>query len=125
MALSDGQEAAQDIADAMKEAGSTVVRTRPARKLTNGNFTKPSTATLQCIAQLLVSNPYPGAVNPFGMANQLTLDNHDILYFLPNADIKEMDIVTFDGHDRVASLVRTYPVSNVNVVRIAYFIRNK
>jgi hypothetical protein len=123
MALSDAQQAAIAIAAAIKEFGSNVVRTRPKRKLTNGSWQAESTATLTCMAQLLVSNPYPGAVNPFGMSNQMSMDNHDILYFLPDADIKEMDLVNFDGHDRVASLVRTYPLSNVNIVRIAYFLR--
>lgn len=122
---SEGLEAQADMIEAINQFGSDVTITREAYRDKRGAFHQKRVQTFKCMPDLLKRDTFPMVMQAIGVTNQSVLDNHDVFYFLPDADIQEQtDVMYFDGFNRPLALVKTYPIANVPVVKIAFAVRD-
>lgn len=124
MAISDGQDARNDLIEAIAEFGTSLTVLREARTL-NGIPKKASSRTLVFIPLLEASAIYPSMVSPLGLSNQGDISNHDVFYCHPDTDIVAVtDSIVFEGVSRTVTKVRTPVISGINVVRAVYVLKD-
>lgn len=121
--LSEAQEAADDIKEAIATYGTLLSRTRPSTR--NASVTTASsTRKINFLVELVKRESWVDGFQAYGVRNQNVPDNHDVFYCLPTEDVREGDTILFDGFNRVVTNAKTYPLSNINIVRICYVARD-
>lgn len=120
--ISEAQEAANDIKEAIATYGTLLSRTRPSTRKLEVR-TASNTKRITFLVELIKQQSWVDTFQPYGITNQNVPDNHDVFYCLPTDDIREGDTIFFDGFDRKVTNAKTYPLSNVNIVRICYVAR--
>ncbi len=121
--ISEAQEAANDIAEAIDTYGTLLFRTRPTTRKLDVK-TQTNRKKIKFLVELIKQQSWVDTFQPYGITNQNVPDNHDVFYCLPNADVREGDTILFDGFDRKITNAKTYPLSNVNIVKILYVARD-